>query len=300
MLAAILMVSAGFTGCLDDEDNDADELTGTATYPGTWGGTGEGDDMSGTWEYEVDFDAGTVSGSFADDFWGDISGSVDDGVLEADGETAFGKVEWEGNFSSDGEDVSGTWEAVDVSGYFQGDAAGDISGSVSDGQLNAEGDAALGHVTWWGTFSANGSEIPGDWEIEEQNIVAYSGTWSGQEGELENGNGDDDEDEEPPLPDEDQESGDEPVERYPDSIMLSHTQVTGGGQTYISITYGTMDSIDDVVNWYEGELGTPDMKQTEGGVTSLYFDLDGEGTEMLSVEISADDYTSIEVEYSQE
>lgn len=368
-VVVILLVGTVLAGCLgnDDEENGVGDLTGTATYSGTWAGSSaEMGDIDGTWEYEVDFDAGTVTGSFTGDLWGDITGSVDDGVLEADGKAAFGTVEWEGDISSDGEDVSGTWEAVDedasgtwsgdldeviddnddddngyigtgketfsgtwegedalgqaeyegtweftvdwetndVSGFFQGDSSADISGSVSHGEIDAEGQAALGFVSWWGTFSTDGTAISGNWEIEAQGIVGYSGTWSGQEGELENDNGeengeDENGEEEPVLPDEDQESGEEPAERYPDSVILSHSKATVGGQTYITITYGTMDGIDDVVNWYKGELGDPYAEQTQGGVTSLYFDLDGEQSEMLLVEISENDYTSIEVEYIQ-
>jgi len=128
----------------EDNGEEHEDLTGTATYSGTWTGSLMGEENSGTWEFEVDFDAG------------------------------------------------------DVSGWFEGDSAGDISGSVSDGVISAEGDAAMGTVTWSGTFSADGSELSGDWEFADG---LGSGTWQGTEGEADdedNGedNGDNGEDEE--------------------------------------------------------------------------------------------------------
>lgn len=116
-----------------DEENKSDEdqeqdLSGTTTYCGTWEGsfTGQGD-VSGEWQFTVDFDSG------------------------------------------------------EVTGWFEGDGGGDITGSVEDGIIEASGSAALGTVTWSGSFNLDGSEISGEWEVEGD---LGSGTWEGSEGEL--------------------------------------------------------------------------------------------------------------------
>ncbi len=103
------MVMSG--GDSDTPEDGGTDLTGTVTYSGTWSGsiTGVGD-VTGTWEFEADFDSGTVSGWFKGDGAGDISGSVSDGVIEASGSAAFGTVDWSGSFSSDGSSISGDWE----------------------------------------------------------------------------------------------------------------------------------------------------------------------------------------------
>ncbi|MFO7792967.1 MAG: hypothetical protein R6W73_08335 [Candidatus Saliniplasma sp.] len=88
---------------------------------------------------------------------------------------------WEG--SSDYQDeMEGTWEyTIDfdegsVTGWFDGDGAGDISGTVSDGEIEASGEAALGTVEWSGEFSDDGDEVSGDWEFTNGE---GSGTWTG-------------------------------------------------------------------------------------------------------------------------
>lgn len=145
LIASLLVLSVAFTGCTEDgsdengtddgengeDDNGEDDEyvgTGTETFSGTW----EGEDASGQDQYE-----GT----------------------------------WE--FTVD-------WENEDVSGSFDGDAEGDdLTGSVSDGEITAEGEAGLGYITWEGSFSADGSSVSGTWEIEESGYTAYSGTWTG-------------------------------------------------------------------------------------------------------------------------
>ena len=91
--------------------------TGTENYSGTWSGTG----VSGTWEFAVDWDAGTVSGWFAGDAAGNVTGTVSPGAISASGSAAWGLVTWSGTFSVDGASVSGTWSAVAIySGTFSG------------------------------------------------------------------------------------------------------------------------------------------------------------------------------------
>lgn len=128
VIALFLVTATAYTGCIEDdeEEENGEDLTGTAEYEGTWDGTIEGDPMDGDWEFQVDFDEETVTGSFSGDASGDIDGSVSDGELEADGDAAFGTVEWSGEFSSDGDEVSGTWSYVD------GEGDGDWEGSIVD------------------------------------------------------------------------------------------------------------------------------------------------------------------------
>ncbi len=143
----ILFFGLALTGCTEDngvedngeehngeEDNgvpdngdDENGLTGTNDYSGDWSGSIGTDDYEGTWEFQVDFDEGTVSGWFEGDGSGDITGTVSDGVIQAEGEAGFGHVEWSGTFSSDGNDISGTWE-VNEHGYQIG--SGTWSGSL--------------------------------------------------------------------------------------------------------------------------------------------------------------------------
>lgn len=91
--------------------------TGTENYSGTWSGTG----VSGTWEFAVDWGAGTVSGWFTGDAAGNVTGSVSPGAISASGSAAWGLVSWSGTFSADGSSVSGTWSAPAIySGTFSG------------------------------------------------------------------------------------------------------------------------------------------------------------------------------------
>ncbi len=137
-ILAILVLCFGLalTGCTEENgeedenggiDDDENGLTGTKDYSGVWSGTLNNDDYEGTWEFEVNFDEGTVSGWFEGDGSGDITGTVSDGVIQAEGQAGFGYVEWSGTFSSDDNDISGTWE-VNENSYQIG--SGTWSGSL--------------------------------------------------------------------------------------------------------------------------------------------------------------------------
>ncbi len=101
---------------------------------------------------------------------------------------------WKGTEIDTGEQVSGTWEFTadwfykEVSGSIDGDATGDIDGSVVGGSLSVQGKVSEGKKV---TFTAEGvssdkSEISGEWEIRENvqetgsSTLLYEGTWSGQ------------------------------------------------------------------------------------------------------------------------
>ncbi|MEF8779135.1 MAG: hypothetical protein V5A46_00475 [Haloferacaceae archaeon] len=231
----------------EEAEDDTDELTGVETYSGEWEGEIGLEEYNGVWQFEADFDNEQVEGEFYGDGRGDITGTVSGGKIEAEGAAAFGSVKWSGEFSSDGEEISGTWELAE--------------------------------------------DAPG------------SGEWSGSVGELpEDKLPEDDEEadeEEEALPKEDQVSGDEPLPRYPASVMLEHSEQTVPEEgTKTEITYGTSDSLDDVVAWYEDELEELGQKlkdESEPGETMLEYLIEEE--EYAQVTVSEGDYTEISLVY---
>ncbi len=128
------------------------------------------------------FSGCTDNGSNEDDSDGDDNGNGGgSGGLSG---TATYTGTWEGTVSGDA--YSGTVEMQvnfdegDVTGSFSGDASGDIQGSVSDGTINAEGQAGFGAVEWSGDFASDGGEVSGDWELAEGSQYG-SGTWQATE-----------------------------------------------------------------------------------------------------------------------
>lgn len=223
----------------DQTGDTTDELTGVETYSGEWSGSIGGESYSGVWQFEANFDDGQVEGWFEGDGSGDITGTVSGGKIDAQGGAAFGTVEWSGEFSSDGQEISGTWELAE--------------------------------------------NLPG------------SGTWSGSVGELERQKEEkmtETEEEEDALPEEDKVSGDEPLERYPDSVILSYAQVTGKEGTKTEIEYGSYDSLDEVQEWYKEKFGDPRREKQEGEEISLLYRF-GEN-EIAEITISKEqDHTEI-------
>jgi len=228
--------------------------------------------------------------------------TVNGGEIDLSGRTTY-SGDWEGSLGAYGysEEYSGTWQfEVDfdegnVEGWFRGDGSGDITGTVSDGIIEASGEAAFGVVQWSGDFSSGGEKVSGTWEITEEatGFGAGSGTWSGSVGEME----EDIEEEEEGLPEEDETDGEEPLERYPGSVMLSHRSMTAQEASITEIEYGTMNSVDEVVGWYEESLGQTTTKESDVEQTSLGY-LFGED-EWVEITVSANDWTTIEVEYAE-
>ncbi len=221
--------------------------TGEHTYSGEWEGTlgahGFSMEHSGTWQFKVDFDKGEVEGWFKGDGAGDITGTVSDGVVEASGEAAFGVVEWFGDFSSDGEEISGTWEIAESASEF------------------GEG----------------------------------SGTWSGSLGELEE---ESPEEEEPEgLPQEDQAAVEEErFERYPGSVALKYESMRAPEGSVTRIDYVTEDSLEDVVSWFKGKLGEPTVEESSAGEAKLGYKFE-DSAGWFQIEVSTNDHTTIEVEH---
>lgn len=269
-LVTVLAITGALAGCTEDNGSigDADqsggngeadqtdgngeagqtgdatgELSGAETYSGEWSGTIRGVSYSGVWQFEANFDEGRVEGWFEGDGEGDITGSVSGGLIDAQGGAAFGTVEWSGEFSADGRDISGTWELAE--------------------------------------------DLPG------------SGTWSGSVGELEDQETTVQETEEDPLPEEDAVSGEEPLERYPDAIMLSHSQTTADEGTLTQIEYGSYDSLGEVEEWYIGTFGEPAHREAsqDGEIRIVYMFGENEAAEITISE--EEGYTAIHLVHNQ-
>lgn len=98
------------------------------------------------------------------------------------------------------------------------------------------------------------------------------------------------------LPSTDQVSGEEPIERYPGSVMLEHTSMTMGGVKMTTITYGSNDEPNTILNWYVNELkgnGWQIMSQSSSGeIFSITAFKEGSS---ITVEIEKDKYSEIVV-----
>ena len=114
LVMAIVLVA----GCTTSEDGGTGNggagsgLTGTAEYIGNWNGTWLGDDITGTFELTVNFDAGTVSGTMNDDYPGTVSGTVSDGIMSASGTVVDYAVIWTGIVDPDRSGIAGEWECT--------------------------------------------------------------------------------------------------------------------------------------------------------------------------------------------
>lgn len=100
------------------------------------------------------------------------------------------------------------------------------------------------------------------------------------------------------LPSHDLVSGEEPIERYPGSVMLEYSTVTVGGLKSIQISYGTEDSGNSVFEWYVNKLkgeGWEVMTSTSEG---QYYIGGSKGNEGISVEITEETFTKIVVTYT--
>lgn len=101
------------------------------------------------------------------------------------------------------------------------------------------------------------------------------------------------------LPSSDVVKGEEPIPRYPASVMLEHTSMTMGGGKTITIKYGSNDSPDKIMNWYVSELqkeGWQIMSQGKRGeILSL---VAFKESASVQIEVSKNGYTEINVMYT--
>jgi len=108
-------------GTTNGDTNGGTGLTGNTTYSGSWSSTTL-PIRSGTFEFTINFDAGTMSGTFiGDEANSFLTGSVSAGEIIARGSAYGGDVDWLGTVSADGSSVSGSWES---SGYESGTWSG--------------------------------------------------------------------------------------------------------------------------------------------------------------------------------
>lgn len=231
----------GQDGETEQTDDGSTDVSGVETHSGDWSGTVGGKAFSGNWQFETDFEAG------------------------------------------------------DVTGWFTGDGEGNISGTVSGGKVDAKGGAAFGTVVWSGEFSSDGQEISGTWELAEN--IPGSGEWSGTVNELDIQTEDETEKEteDDLLLEEDQASGEEPITRYLDSVMLSYSEATSDKGTLLIIDYGTNVSIGTVADWYKQEVGSPVVYEDKGDSITIGYQFGV--NEPATITISNGEYTNIHLEY---
>ena len=100
------------------------------------------------------------------------------------------------------------------------------------------------------------------------------------------------------LPSKDVVQGEEPIKRYPGSVMLEHSTTTAGGAKVIQITYGTNDDPKKVFDWYNNELKNEgwQISVTSSGETFSLYAM--KGNAMVQLEISKKAYTTVELTYS--
>ncbi|GEM_PF-6739525 len=113
------------------------------------------------------------------------------------------------------------------------------------------------------------------------------------------------------LPSEDQKDREDPVVRYPGSVMLSYRSGGQGVAFFTEVDYGTADSADEVVEWYKENYGENPMETATEEAIALSFPLEekevqdpsGEVhvfTGNLFVRITPGDYTNIMVRLREE
>lgn len=100
------------------------------------------------------------------------------------------------------------------------------------------------------------------------------------------------------LPSHDLVSGEEPMERYPGSVMLEYMTVTAGGVNTVQITYGTEDSGNSVFQWYVNKLKSEGWEVMTSTSEGQYFVGGSKGSSYIQVEITEEAFTKISVTYT--
>lgn len=157
-----------------------------------------------------------------------------------------------------------------------------------------------GTILYGGTIFKKGDRGKGIWAWQEDNNTYYvvvTGPWS----KISSGN------EAEQLPSSDQAQGEEPIERYPGSVLLDYYSSGPPTDLYIDLDYGTSDEVDTVVAWYKQYLQSNGWSLDDEGSNLMgdnSYSLDfSKGGETLSIDIYgpsetwAKDYTEISVYY---
>ena len=100
------------------------------------------------------------------------------------------------------------------------------------------------------------------------------------------------------LPSGDVVSGEEPIARYPNSVMLAYDKY----DNYIIITYGTKDNVDSVFNWYKDYLSGDNWEIKSESKEADRLSLEAEkDSKVVGIVIyppdAAKDYTEINIHY---
>jgi len=106
--------------------------------------------------------------------------------------------------------------------------------------------------------------------------------------------------EKPQLPSSDKTSGEEPIKRYPNSVMLEHAVVTMDGKKYIYIRYGTERDPEEVFNWYKENIEKEGWNILHTVIYDNTYHIAckrDDSNEVVNIIIERKDYTEIYVEY---
>ncbi len=103
------------------------------------------------------------------------------------------------------------------------------------------------------------------------------------------------------LPSSDVASGEEPIERYPGSVMLSYFTSTVGTTSGVQITYGASDDPQTVYNWYVAKLKSwgwnVEITGSENGEYTVIATKNGE-TLTITISPLEEVYTEINLNYA--
>ncbi|HIP17196.1 MAG TPA: hypothetical protein EYG76_02695 [Methanothermococcus okinawensis] len=106
--------------------------------------------------------------------------------------------------------------------------------------------------------------------------------------------------EKPQLPSSDKASGEEPIKRYPGSVMLEYSVFIEGDKKYTYIEYGTDKDPQDVVNWYKDYLKNEGWNivgiESDGSKYIISCEKNNYN-KVVSITITSGDYTKIEEDF---
>lgn len=102
------------------------------------------------------------------------------------------------------------------------------------------------------------------------------------------------------LPSQDVVSGEEPLKRYPGSVMLEYTTTTFGGAKMTTITYGTNDDPKEVFNWYSNEFESGGWQTGSSSSDESFSIYASKGSTVVQLEISRNAYTEILLTYTEQ
>ncbi len=101
------------------------------------------------------------------------------------------------------------------------------------------------------------------------------------------------------LPSEDLVSGEEPMERYPGSVMMSYSISSMGGVQGVTITYGSEDDGNSIFQWYANKLSSEGWDVLTGTSPGQYTVVATKGGDTVHLEIIEEEaFTEITLYYA--